>query len=132
MDQGVCRLVAVEGHAARAAHQRIWHLRRHSLATLPHGIFAGGPIALVAPSLVVGRRSPCRKFPPCHFKVSARFVERRRGPARLLAWVGPGIEAAPPFPRVLVIRLAYTARDRADVHVTEIDVPAVLALGIAT
>ena len=35
------------------------------------------------------------------------------------------------MPRVLVMRLADASRDRADVHVAEIDVPAVLAFGIS-
>jgi hypothetical protein len=57
---------------------------------------------------------------------------RRRGAARLLAGVGPGIEPAQPLPSVLIMGLPYPARYRADMDIAEIDVPAVLALGIST
>jgi hypothetical protein len=46
-----------------------------------------------------------------------------------LARMCPRIEAAVPFPRILVMRLTDAARDRAHPDIAEIDVPAVWALG---
>jgi hypothetical protein len=50
----------------------------------------------------------------------------------LLARLRTGIEAAIPFPRILVMWLTDAARDRAHANIAEIDVPAVLAFGIST
>ena len=50
--------------------------------------------------------------------------------AALFVRGGPRIEAAQPLLSFLVVGLANTARDRANVNVAEIDVPAVLAFGI--
>jgi hypothetical protein len=46
--------------------------------------------------------------------------------ARALAWSTARIEAAAPFPGVLIMRVAGADCDRADVHVTVVDVPAFL------
>src|ERR1700730_198771 len=46
--------------------------------------------------------------------------------ARAFPGAAAGIEAAIPAPRVLVVRVAGPDRDHPDVHVTEIDVPALL------
>jgi len=131
MDQGVRQLMTIERFAARAAHQGIRLLRRHSFTTFPHGVFARRPVAGIAPSPVIGRRARGRKPLLVDFKIRARLIEGRRGATRLLAGLGAGIEAAAPFPWIFVMRLAYAARDRADPDVTEIDVPAVLAFGVS-
>jgi hypothetical protein len=86
---------------------------------------------LIAPSLIVDFRSLCRKLPPRNLEMHARAIKRRRGAAALLAGVRARIEAAEPLSRVLVMRLAYAARDGADLNVTVVDVPAILAFGIA-
>ena len=52
-------------------------------------------------------------------------------PSVMLAWIQARIEAALPFPLVDVVRAARAARDRADVDVAAIDVPAVLAFRIS-
>jgi hypothetical protein len=63
--------------------------------------------------------------------ICTRTFKRRRYAACLLTRFGSWIEATEPLPSVLVVRLAHTARDRADMHVPEIDVPAVGAFGIS-
>jgi len=91
-------------------------LRWKPFAALPHCIFPGRPVALIAPRLIVSRRSLCRERPPRHLKIRACKVKGRSGAARLFARVGAGIEAAEPLPRFLVMRLTYAGRDRADVN----------------
>ena len=102
---------------------------RKPLAAFPHSVFPFCPVALVAPSLIAGLGALGRKLSPRHPEIGACLFEGRRGAARLLSWIGTSIEAGQPLPRVLVMRLTDTARDCADGHVAEIDVPAVLAFG---
>jgi hypothetical protein len=56
VDQRVFMPVAVKDFAARAPHQGTRFLRRHLFASLPHGIFASGPILLIAPRLKIDFR----------------------------------------------------------------------------
>jgi hypothetical protein len=51
--------------------------------------------------------------------------------ARAFAWSTARIEAAAPLPRVLIMRVAGADRDRADVQVTVVDVPAFVDFRIA-
>src|SRR6266704_3512315 len=48
----------------------------------------------------------------------------------MLSRMTAGVEAATPFPWVSVKRVADASRDRADAHVTVIDVPAIWPFGI--
>jgi hypothetical protein len=131
MDHGVLKSVAIERFTTGARHERVRHLRRHPLASFPHRIFALGPIALVAPGLIVGLRPLGREYSPCCLEVRARLVKGGGRAVKVLAWFTARVEAASPTPRVLMMRNASANRDRADVDVTEIDVPAIGALGIA-
>jgi hypothetical protein len=48
----------------------------------------------------------------------------------MFAWKRTRIEAAAPFPRVLVVRVAIANSDRTDVHVAVVDVPTVGPFGV--
>jgi hypothetical protein len=69
---------------------------------------------------------------PRHLKIGASLVEGGGRAAALFARIGSRIEAAQPLPGFLVVWLANTAHDRANVNIAEIDVPTVLAFGIPT
>jgi hypothetical protein len=56
-----------------------------------------------------------------------RLVESDGRAARAFAWMRAGIEAARPTPRVFVMWAPAADRNRSDVYVTVIDVPAFLA-----
>jgi hypothetical protein len=76
-------------------------------------IFLSGPIALLAPFLKISFGSVCQKHSPRCFEVGARQAT--------------GIEPAGPTPRLFMMRNASAERDRADAHVTEVDMPTFLA-----
>ncbi len=105
-------------------------LRVETLATIPHGIFAFCPVSLITPRLIVGLSSRCREDPPRCLVVGARMVESRRGAAGAFARSRARIEAAAPLPLRGGVGIADAPRDGADMNVTEIDMPAVLAFGI--
>ena len=63
-------------------------------------------------------------------RLATGLVERFGGVARALAGVTAGIESASPFPGVSVKRIADASCDRADAHVTVIDVPAIWPFGV--
>ncbi len=123
MNQVVLKAVAVKDLTAAARHQNTWFLRRQPLAGLPHGIFARGPIALSAPSLKIRFRSVRQKYSPRILEFDAGLIEGGSGAARAFCRMATGIEAAGPAPRVLVMRNASADRNRADAHVTVVDVP---------
>jgi hypothetical protein len=68
---------------------------------------------------------------PRHLEIGAGLVEGGGCAVALFGRTGSRIEAAKPLPGFLVVWLAYTTCDRANVNVTEIDVPAVLAFWIS-
>jgi hypothetical protein len=116
--------VAVKDLTAAACHKGTWFLRRHPLAGVPHRIFPRGPIPLSAPGLKI-------RFRPIRQKHSPRILEIEPGPGRnwqlrrrYIPQVTAGIEAARPAPRIFMGRNAGPDRDRADAHVTILDVPA--------
>jgi hypothetical protein len=126
-DQGILEAMAIEDLAAGASHQGVGLLRRQFLASLPHRIFSSGPILFVTSRLKISLGS----FPP---KKTSRRLRNRRGPRRRLrrfhlvfARVRSWIETAIPLPWIFIIRIAAADRDRADAHVTIVDVPAFLA-----
>jgi hypothetical protein len=53
-----------------------------ALNRLPHGVFPFCPVALVAPSLIVGICALCRKISPCHARAACSFPESRRRKTR--------------------------------------------------
>jgi hypothetical protein len=129
--RGARRIVAVESLAAWACHHAVRLLGRHQLAPFPHGVLASRPVPLVAPLLEVGF-GPGRQEPePRGFKASLRLIECCADAAAARARICARVEADVPSPLIGVHRNASTARNRADVDVTEIDVLAVLAFGIA-
>jgi hypothetical protein len=89
------------------------------------------PIALIPPFLKVGpgqrRQDP---LPGC-FEVSARMIEVYRCTAPILTRLYARVKAGVPPELLVVDRAAGAARNRADLHIAVIDVPAVLALRIA-
>jgi hypothetical protein len=131
MNVAALRVVAIEGHTARARHQRARHLGRHPLASFPHRIFPLDPIPPIAPGLIICLCAFCRKYSPRGFKVGACLVEGGGRAVKIFAWRRARVEAADPAPRVLMMRDAGADSDRADADVSVIDVPAVLAFGIA-
>jgi hypothetical protein len=62
---------------------------------------------------------------------STRLVKGGGRAVKVLAWFTARVEATNPAPRILMVRSAGADRDRADVDVTVIDVPAIFAFGIA-
>ena len=58
-------------------------------------------------------------------KIGSGLVEAGGGAAGAFAWQTAGIKAAPPFPRLGVMRVAGAFGDRADVDIAEEDMPAV-------
>ena len=61
---------------------------------------------------------------PLSIKIGAGLVEIGRGTVGTFSRVTAGIEPASPTPRIFVRRNAGADRDRADAHVTIVDVPA--------
>ncbi len=124
MEQGVREAVAVKDLAAAARHQGTWFLRRHPVAGLPHRIFPIGPVPFVAPSLKI-RLGPVRQeHLPRRFEVGAGLVEGGCSAVRTFPRVAARIKTAIPAPGIFARWHAGSDRDRADAHVTVIDVPA--------
>ena len=127
VDQRVFMPVVVKDFAAWAPHQGTRFLRRHLFASLPHGIFASGPILLIAPRLKIGFRPVRQEHAPRGLEVGAGLVEGGGGAALVLARMRARIEAAPLFPRIGIVRVAGADRDRADPDVAKVDLPAFVA-----
>jgi hypothetical protein len=106
------------------------HLGRKFLAAFPHGVFACRPVALIAPYLGSRPASASLKTPAKLSRSQRALVEARRGTVEIFARTRPGIKATLPAPLVDVDWATGTARDRADTHIAEIDVPTVLKFGI--
>jgi hypothetical protein len=98
---------------------------------IPHGIFPCREVALVAPfvEIRVSESRPHRA--PDGFEVHAGECEIDRRAVLVPAGFDARIEAATPLPLIDVDRAAGAARDRADMHVAVIDVPAAGAFGIS-
>jgi hypothetical protein len=97
-----------------------------------------GPIwRICVPSSRVDRAMPGSRPASASLKTPAKLsrsqralVEARRGTVEIFARTRPGIKATLPAPLVDVDWATGTARDRADTHIAEIDVPTVLKFGI--
>src|SRR6266436_3590837 len=127
VDQGILEAVAIKHLAAGTAHHRAGLLRWQLFASCPHFIFARGPVALIAPCPKVSLGSVCQKYLPRGFEVGTGLVEGGSGAALVFARMRPGIEAAMPLPRILIMRDAAADRDRSGVHIPVVDVAAFLA-----
>jgi hypothetical protein len=68
--------------------------------------------------------------PPGRSEINPACLKVSRGAGRFLSGFRSGVEAATPFPLVDVNRAAGAARNRSDMHIAVIDVPAILAFGI--
>jgi hypothetical protein len=131
VDVAASRIVAVKPLAARAAHPAIRLLRRQQFAAFPHRVFLGGPIAGITPTLKV-RLSQCRQERlPSGIKVGARQVKRFGRAVAIFPRLGSRVEAEDPAPLIKIDRSAGADRDRADMDIAAIDVPAIVDFGIA-
>src|SRR6478672_4343386 len=99
-------------------------VRRHPLASIEAPIFLCRKIPLAAPFLKISVGSIGQKHSPCILEVGAGLVEGLSGTVGTFSRVTAGIEPAIPTPRIFVRRNAGADRDRADAHVTIVDVPA--------
>jgi len=132
VDQVFLEAVTVEDVAARAFQiDAAWlpglpFVRRQPLARVPQRIFPRGPISLIAPGLKICFGPVRQKHPPGALKIGAGLVEGGGRAILLLARLRYRIETAMPLPRILIMRVAGTDRDRAGVHIPVIDVPAFL------
>jgi hypothetical protein len=125
------RIVAVKSRAARAAHPAVRLLRRQQFAAFPHRVLFGGPVAGITPPLKM-RFGHCREeHLPGGIKIGARQVEGLGRAVPVFPDLGPRVEAEDSAPLIDVDRSAGADRDRADMDVAVIEVPAVRALGIA-
>jgi hypothetical protein len=88
------------------------------------------PIAGIAPFLKVclGERGP--KQVPSLLEISPRVFKIDGGAVKLPPWMHAGVKAANPFPLIAVERDTWADRDRADPHITQIDVPQLGVPGI--
>jgi hypothetical protein len=68
---------------------------------------------------------------PSDLEIGSGLVEGRGGVATVLVRFGAGVEPAIPAPLVHINRDADTARDRSDMHVSVIDVPAIGAFRVS-
>jgi hypothetical protein len=123
-------LVAIELHAANAAHQGTGS--GLFLAAGPRCVLASCEVAPIAPLLVICLGSLRRKLTPRDFELSTPSEEIWRRTAPVLAGLRSWIEAARSSPLINVDRNASALGNRADMHVTVIDVPAVWTFRIAT
>jgi hypothetical protein len=64
---------------------------------------------------------------PSSLECRTGSIETRCGAMPIVARIAARIEAAAPFPRLSVVRVARALRDRANVHIAIIDEPAFLA-----
>lgn len=103
---------------------------RSPLATVEPAIFLGCEIALAAPGLIVGFSPFRRERLPREREVSPRLIERGCGAIPEFAGPASRIETADPGPLLTMVWDADPARDRADMDVAVVDMPAILAFAI--
>jgi hypothetical protein len=85
--------------------------------------FFGGPVAVPAPRLKISFGALRQEHAPGGLEGAARLVERDRGAALMFAGMGSRIKPAAPTPRIGIGWIARAERDRADAHVTVVDLP---------
>ena len=84
-------------------------------------------VSLITLRLKIGFRPVRQEHARRGLEVGAGLVEGGGGAALVLARMRARIEAAPPFPRNGVVRVAGADRDRADADVAKVDLPAFVA-----
>jgi hypothetical protein len=94
-----------------------------------HGILPRRPGLLVSIFFKIGFSALRKVSFPDGFKIGPRLLERLCRAFGVPAMVGRGVKAALPAPLIDVDRDTSAGRDRPDVHVAVIDVPAVWAIG---
>src|ERR1700738_5266886 len=119
----------IDRSATKTASTALGRLRRQRKSGVMHGIFPSRPSALPAIVVEVGRGALGQVVFPCCLEVGPRLVEARRGVLEMLTAVRRRVKATLPAPLIDVDRDTGTGRDRPDVHVAVIDVPAVWASG---
>ena len=133
VDQVFLEAVTVEDIAARAFQiDAAWlpglpFVRRQPLPRVPQGVLPRGPIPLITPRLEISLGSLCQKHFPRGFEIGTRLVERGSGAVLVFAWMRAWIKAAAPLPRILIMGAARADRDRSDVDIAVVNVPAFLA-----
>ena len=96
----------------------------------PHGGFMHVPIPRITPHLEIGLRALRQEHLPSLFELCAGVVECRRRSVLMFAGMRAGIEAAAPFPKVGVVRVADARGDGAGSDIAIIDLPALVAGGL--
>src|SRR6266849_8148174 len=133
VDQVFLEAVTVEDIAARAFQiDAAWlpglpFVRRQPLPRVPQGVLPRGPIPLITPRLEISLGSVCQKHFPRGFEIGTRLVERGSGAVLVFAWMRAWIKAAAPLPRILIMGAARADRDRSDVDIAVVNLPAFLA-----
>jgi hypothetical protein len=100
--------------------------RLKPLASIPERIFSCGPIPRITPSLKIGLGALRQEHPPSLFEFGAGIIERRRRAGLVFARMRARIEAAAPFSRVGVVRVADALGDRPGVDIAVINLPALM------
>src|SRR6266478_1674709 len=133
VDQVFLEAVTVEDAAARAFQIDAARLpglpfvRRQPFARVPQRVFPCRPIPLIAPRLKISLGSIRQKHPPGALEIGAGLIEGSGRAILLLARLRSRIETASPLPRILIMGIAGTDRDRPGVDIAVVDVPAFLA-----
>jgi hypothetical protein len=109
-------------------HARSIAGRLKPLASIPQRIFSGGPISLIAPCLKIGLGAVRQEHQPRAPEISTGLLEGRGGVGLMFTRMRSRIETAAPFPLIGVMRIAAADRDRADMHIPVVDVPAFLSV----
>jgi hypothetical protein len=123
--------MAVKHLTAGAGHQRGRFLRRHPLASLPHGIFLFRP--LLTPGLEIGLGPLPKEDAPSRLKIGLGLVEGYCRAIGAFTGLASGVKTTGPSPARLVIRDADQPRNRPDPDIAIEYLPAFLAgIGRAT
>jgi hypothetical protein len=77
----------------------------------------------------IGFRALREIFSPCGFEGGPRLIEARRSVFDMPAAMRQRVEAALPAPLVNIDRHAGAERDRTDLHIAIVDVPAIRTFG---
>jgi hypothetical protein len=109
----------------------IGRLRRHPAALVPHGIFPRGPCDRSAVFVEISLRALRKILYPGGLEIGPCLFEGFGRALDMQAMVRPRIETAVPTPLVDIDWDAGAERDRSHMHVTIVDVPAVVAFGIS-
>src|SRR2546421_281468 len=75
-------------------------------------VLPGGPVALAAPSLVVGLGPRCRQLLPCRLEAGARLVECLSNPAAVIARLAAGTFSFRAAARVAPLNAASMVSNR--------------------